>query len=261
MCTTAFAAEHDYYRYLRYPKKLVPGVGRDKVEQEGGPDAVGYRRRTVQWWPRKGQDIVDIPAGAPLRTWTRNKGQEDKEALAGVCRSWTASDPDTFQAHLIGFRSFGTSAPDSDRSQAHIPAAVLRLAGGEQRAVINYGPVSQMISADDHAFIHEVWERAYPKLHAQIIQKDCLTGENETGAPLKHWTDGSPNLHLTKARDGGATYPRWGWRGDTLVFETAHFHLMARPEHWGVPATWIRPEEPDVQNRYRTHIMEFNENF
>ena len=30
----AIAAEHDYYRYLRYPKKLLSGVGRNTVEQE-----------------------------------------------------------------------------------------------------------------------------------------------------------------------------------------------------------------------------------
>jgi len=261
VCAGATAGEYDYYKHLRYPKGLVPGVGRDKVEPEGGPNAVGYHRRTVQWWPRKGQDIVDIPEGVPLRTWTRNKGQEDKEALAGVCRTWTASDPETFKAHLIAFRSFGTSAPDSDRSKAHIPAAVLRLENGEQRAVINYGPVSRMISKEDHAFIHEIWEKEYPKLHAKISQQDNLSGKNESGAGLKHWTEGSPKLHLIQPRDGNAKYPRWGWRGDTLIFETAHFHLMARPEHWGRPATWIRPEDTKAQNRYRTHIMEYLENF
>ena len=58
LSASAIAAEYDYYKHLRYRKELVPGVGRDKVEQEGGPDAVGYQRRTVEWWPRKGQDIV-----------------------------------------------------------------------------------------------------------------------------------------------------------------------------------------------------------
>jgi hypothetical protein len=32
VCASAIAAEHDYYKYLRYPKGLVPGVGLDKVE-------------------------------------------------------------------------------------------------------------------------------------------------------------------------------------------------------------------------------------
>ena len=39
MCATALAEELDYYRHLRYPSKLVPGVGLDKVEQEGGSKA------------------------------------------------------------------------------------------------------------------------------------------------------------------------------------------------------------------------------
>ena len=111
ICVSALAVEYDYYGTLHYPKELVPGVGLDTVEQEGGPDATGYQRRTVQWWPRQGQDIVDVPEVAPLRTWTRNKGQIDKEALAGASRNWTRSDGETFKAHLIGFRGFGIETP------------------------------------------------------------------------------------------------------------------------------------------------------
>ena len=84
ICVSALATEHDDYGTLHYPKELVRGVGLDTVAQEGSPDATGYQRRTVQWWPRQGQDIVDVPEGVPLRTWTRNKGQTDKEALAGA---------------------------------------------------------------------------------------------------------------------------------------------------------------------------------
>lgn len=57
MGASAIAEELDYYRNLRYPSKLVPGVGLDKVVQEGGPKVVGYQRRTVQWWPRQGQEL------------------------------------------------------------------------------------------------------------------------------------------------------------------------------------------------------------
>jgi hypothetical protein len=38
ICVSAIAAEHDYYRNLRYPKQLVAGVGRDQVQQAGGPN-------------------------------------------------------------------------------------------------------------------------------------------------------------------------------------------------------------------------------
>ncbi len=59
-----------------------------------------------------GHDIVDIPVGVPLRTWTRSKGQTDKEGLAGLGRNWTTSEDETFKAHLIGFRGFGIDTPD-----------------------------------------------------------------------------------------------------------------------------------------------------
>ena len=80
----ATAAEHDYYKNLRYPPNLNPAIGRDTVDQQGGADAKGYQRRTVRWWPRKGHDIVDVPEAAPLRTWTRNLGQDDAECQAGL---------------------------------------------------------------------------------------------------------------------------------------------------------------------------------
>ncbi len=48
----AIAEEHDFYRHLRYPTKLVPGVSLDNVQQEGGENAKDYQRRTVHWWAR-----------------------------------------------------------------------------------------------------------------------------------------------------------------------------------------------------------------
>lgn len=30
------------------------------------------------------------------------------------------------------------------------------------------------------------------------------------------------------------------WQGDSLLFETAHFHLVARSKHWGVPGKWLK---------------------
>ena len=262
----AVAEEHDFYRYLRYPAKLVPGVGRNKVEQAGGGDAVGYKRRTVQWWPRQGQDIVDVPKGAPLRVWTRNKGQENKEAQAGVCRNWTASDGETFKAHLIGFKSFGTSTVDPTSGQVLIPAAILRMENGEQRAVVDYGPVSRMLSQEDHDFIQKVWEKAFPKLHATVSDDDLPMpgrppGGTDPDAALKFWKGGYPKFNgLEPARDG-AKYPRWGWRGDELIFETRHYHIIARPKTWGRPANWICPEDVERQDLYRKHVLEYLENF
>ncbi|MDP6545085.1 MAG: DUF6055 domain-containing protein [Phycisphaerae bacterium] len=251
----AVAEEIDYYKNLRYPAKLVPGVGLDKIDQEGG---AGYKRRTVQWWPRKGQDIVDIPAGAPLRTWTRNKGQKDAEATAGVCRTWTASDPETFKAHLIAFRSFGTSTYMSDDPRSvHLPEAVLRLEDGSQRAVVDYGPFSYMLSAEDHTFIHQIWEKAYPKLYAKVTQGDLPQMSKLT---LKRLKDISPKFNgIEPAKD--AKYPLWATAPDTIEIESPHFHTIAHPKAWGRPANWYNPNNIKRQNLWRKHVLEYIENF
>jgi len=267
VCATAIAEEHNYYKYLRYPNKLVPGVGLDKVEQEGGPSAVGYKRRTVQWWPRKGQDIVDVPEGAPLREWTRNKGQEDKEALAGICRSWTASDPEKFKAHLIGFMSFGTSSAHKsvgfdyrakrDMGQTLIPIAILRMENGERRGV--YSPLyhSSMVSDEDHAFIHKKWEEEFPKLYAKTSRQAAMPRANE-GIALKLWEAARPNFYAIDAGKD-AKYPQWGRNDSTLLFNTPNFHFIAK-DGWGHPKNWMNPDDIKSQNLYRTNIMEFAEN-
>jgi hypothetical protein len=258
LSTVAVGQEHDFYKHLRYPSKLVPGVGLDKIDQEGGPGAVGYKRRTVQWWPRKGQDIVDIPKGAPLRTWTRNKGQKDAEALAGVCRTWTASDPETFKAHLIAFRSFGTSTFMSDDPRSvHIPEAVLRLKDGSQRAIIDYGPFSYMVSAEDHTFIHQTWEKVYPKLYATVTQGDL---PQTSKLPMKRLTDISPKFNGIEPSQN-AKYPIWAEAPDTVEIESPHFYTVAHPKAWGRPASWYNPNNIPGQNRWRKHVLEYLENF
>ncbi len=228
-CTSTIAEEHDYYRNLRYPKELVPGVGRDKVEQEGGPNAVGYRRRTVQWWPRKGQDIVDVPEGVPLRTWTRNKGKGDPEALAGVCRNWTTSDSGTFKAHLIGFRGFGIKTADPRFNYVLTPAAVLRMENGERRAVLAYPPYSMMVSREDHDFIYKIWEKEWKKLQATQSQEEYVS----------------------------STYRV---KPDSLILETKHYTFVSDPETQYKTLWWMRPHEPEKQSAYRKGTLEFAEN-
>ncbi len=223
------AGQHDYYKTLRYPKKLVPGVGRDKVEQEGGPNATGYKRRTVQWWPRKGQDIVDIPKGVPLRTWTRNKGQKDKEALAGLCRNWTTSDGQTFKAHLIGFRGFGIETPDPRFNYKLTPAAELRMENGERRAVLAYPPYHMMVSQEDRDFIHGIWRKEWKKIQATQSQDEYVSN----------------------------SYRR---RPNSLVLETKHFTFVSDAKTQYKTLWWMRPHEPEKQNAYRKGTLEFAEN-
>ena len=230
LCGGVAAAEHDYYKNLRYPTKLDPSVGRDTVDRQGGATAMGYHRRTVQWWPRKGQDIVDVPEGVPLRTWTRNKGQDDPEYLAGLCRNWTASDGETFEAHLIGFRGFGIETHDPRYDFTLAPTAILRMENGERRGVNVYKPYSMMLSEEDHAFIHNIWEQQYKKVTAAV-------------SPLKY----------------DAPHP---WRDSRMTVKVTSDHFLIRSpgetEHktlW-----WVRPHEPEKQAQYRQGSIEFAEN-
>jgi len=271
VCATAIAEEHDYYKYVPHPSKLVPGVGLDKVEQEGGPNTVGYKRRTVRWWPRKGQDIIDIPKGAPLREWTRNKGQEDAEDKAGFTRAWPSSLPEKFKAHLVAFRGYGTSTinPDPRHNFVPIPIAVLRLEDGRQRGVHNAPWIGTMVSKEDHEFIHKKWEEAFPKLYATTTQGEALT--HKGGAPggfladfpMERWTNASPRFNaMDLPKD--SKYPRWGRKGYVLGFETPHFHIIAQPRIWGgpwtTPANWINPGNPERENNYRKNALENAEN-
>ena len=256
------AEELDYYKYLRYQTGLQPGIGRNKVAQEGGPDAVGYERRTVQWWPRKGQDIVDIPKGAPLRTWTRNKGKEDKEALAGLCRNWTTSDPETFKAHLIAFRAFGTSTPRKG-GPAHIPTAVLRMEDGSARAVTNYGAITQMISKEDHDFIQKTWEKAYPKLYATISPDPRISRK---GGPRDKLKEGWKLYEAAPAKFNGmpwlkqdAKYPVRGETERQMVFETQHFRIASDKTARG-SGGWIRPDDIKYQTLNHKNTFEHIEN-
>jgi len=236
LCTSgATAEEHDFYGNLRYRPKLVPGVGRDQVEQEGGPDVIGYRRRTVRWWPRKGQDVMDVPQGAPLRTWTRNKGQVDKEALAGLCRNWTVSDPETFKAHLVGFRGFVVPTPNPVYSDdVLIPAAVLRLASGERRAVVHHTPFSLMLSPEDHDFILKKWQEEWPKLTAPLSKEQYVTNPRD----IKTFPPNHPGY---------------------LVLESDHWRFQAGSTTWVDDYYLLCPEQPEKQARYRKGTLEFAE--
>ena len=221
--------EHDYYRTLKYPNKRRPDVALDRAEQEGGPNAVGYKRRTVHWWPRKGHDIVDIPEGVPLRTWTRNKGQDDPEALIGVARNWTTSDGDTFRAHLIGFRGFGIETPDPRFNYVLAPAAILRMENGERRGVLVYPPFSMMLSQEDHEFIYRIWQKEWKKIMA-------------TQSPEEY------------------VHNPYRVRPNSLVLETKHFTFTSDASTEHKTLWWMRPHEPEKQDAYRKGSLEFAEN-
>ena len=121
--------EYDFHYDVRYPGQLRSDVGLDKVVEANAADLKSYNRRTVQWWPKRGMDVIpleDIP-GAPLRTWTP---RVPTDSLTGTMVDNFPKKP--FKAHLIGFRGVGDGFPKDvkDPTSYRCPAAVLRLADG-----------------------------------------------------------------------------------------------------------------------------------
>jgi len=75
VCHLASAADYDFYANTRYPgPELRKDVELYKVKQAGKGDPLAYERREVDWWPRKGVDIIAVKKGMPLRTWTLRAG-------------------------------------------------------------------------------------------------------------------------------------------------------------------------------------------
>jgi len=64
--------KYDFFGLARYPEggKLVEGVDLYEVKEGGGP-ADEYTRRVVDWWPRKGVDVIEVQDGMILRQWRR----------------------------------------------------------------------------------------------------------------------------------------------------------------------------------------------
>ena len=82
LAPSAGAGQYDFFAGARYPGAgRAPGVDLYKVDQTGGPAAAGYQRRVVNWWPRKGVDIIEAKDGMPLRTWTMRDRKMDPNAV------------------------------------------------------------------------------------------------------------------------------------------------------------------------------------
>ncbi|MCP4829576.1 MAG: hypothetical protein GY889_11960, partial [Proteobacteria bacterium] len=67
------AKEAPLFERAKMRGPLRDDVSLDVVKQTPGE---GYQPRVVQWWPKKGVDLIAEPKGAP-RTWTIN--QEEPE--------------------------------------------------------------------------------------------------------------------------------------------------------------------------------------
>ncbi|MCP4198577.1 MAG: hypothetical protein GY762_15635, partial [Proteobacteria bacterium] len=120
--------------------------------------------RTVEWWPKKGVDIVEEPKGEP-RTWTirEAKTAEEMEWWPRVLRG-----KKQFKAHLLGFRGLG-SAQDpwgDDVTKPIAPAVVLRLPDGRKRCFVRGS-----FSDEDEKYIVDLYEKQMKVLRDNTFEE------------------------------------------------------------------------------------------
>jgi len=174
-CHSAVGAEgYDYFNNIRYPATRRPDVALDKINQQGGPDAVGYNKRVVHWWPKKGVDSVDVPEGVEARTWTVRTAELEPLVEAGFYAKWWPVDlrgKKQFKAHLIGFRGIGSKEGDPFTDEALVraqgkgicPSVILRLEDGRKRC-FSRGSFSD----EDQEYILNLYEKEMARIHETL---------------------------------------------------------------------------------------------
>jgi len=225
---SAAFGEYDYFRNAQYPVGLRPDVGLDKVEQEGGPDATGYKKRTVQWWPKRGVDVVDVPKGAVYRTWTLDT---EKDGLLGEFRfrrKWGTKQPKQFKAHLLGFRGIANDIGSQlwGGPPRIAPAAVLRLEDGSKRCFTR----DSFCKADED-FLMDLFLKEMKRIQGTLYKAYY-----------------NPRLHSVRSFPNNALPTEVG----TMRLETPHFSFNGGSQAGpGRSNPWVDIDEPEETARFR----------
>ena len=187
------AAEYDFFELSEFPGERRDYVELDKVTQEGGSEVPdGYLRRTVKWWPKVGVDVMEIPAGAPLRTWTINQTPRKPQWWPIPLRG-----KKQFKAHLLGIRGIGAKVNPWNQKGGDpmlTPSVVLRLENGQKRT-FSRGSFSDA----DNAYICDIYEREMKKLRDNTFEEGItwtVSPRNNNNFPIgKLYTPGTMQLH------------------------------------------------------------------
>ncbi|MCX6346203.1 MAG: DUF6055 domain-containing protein [Armatimonadetes bacterium] len=243
LAASAFAEGYDYFKNIQYPGKRRADVGLDKISQEGGSDAVGYNKRVVTWWPKKGVDIVDVPKGVELRTWTIRTPEIEPLVEVGVFAKWWPEDlrgKKQFKAHLIGFRGIGTAQDipfwDEGRILAQgrgiCPGVILRLEDGRKRCF-----TKGSFSDADQKYILDLYEKEMARVRKTLEPP-----------PTKIPPDLESRYPIGKLYSPG-----------TFRIQSDRFVISSGSEEAGdgVPGVWINQarEKDSVQHRAATLRM------
>jgi hypothetical protein len=228
-----YAEPYDYFKNTRLPVKRRADVGLDRVEQDGGPDVVGHRKRVVRWWPKRGVDVVDEPQGAIFRTWNlRTAEQADPEWGAFHGRQPRPADqPQTFEAHLLGFRGIGNLINQqgffNNKTKGPIvPAVVLRMADGSKRCFTR----GSFIEADE-AVIMDVYEKEMARIKKTLYK-----------------------AYYTVFPAEAKRYPNVAKPGEpgTMRFETTHFMFSSGSQAPpGKDCPWVNMKQKERTELFR----------
>jgi hypothetical protein len=220
LCAGAAADDYDFYAGLRYPgPKLRPDVDLYKVKKEAGNgDPKAYERREVDWWPRKGVDIIEIKDGMIEREWTW------REKQPGL--------PASFKAHLIAFRGMGntmSSKFDGDGGPIE-PGVVLRLADGRKRCF-----PQGSFSAADKQFIMDLYVKAMARIKAGLDQTPRVNSH------------GAAQIFPDNAKPG---------EPGTMQVKSEHFLWGSGSQAGSEGDPWVNEKEPDKAEWFRKGSVE-----
>jgi len=241
----AAADEYDFFSGARYPgAERKPGVDVYRVKQDGGPFATGYQRRVVDWWPRKGVDIIEVKDAMPLRTWTLRERKMDPHAVGvhlilgieELTRRVAWGRRLKFEARLIGFRGIGNRYGNLfEPARFYCPGVVLLMEDGTKRCFTRGTIVER-----DEKFILDLYLKEIAR-----VRKTLSKEEYEVGSGVKReWPD--------NAKPG---------RPGTMRVESEHFVWVSGSQHAPneVYSPWVNRDEPEKARLYRRGSVAFAE--
>ena len=160
------AREAPLFERAKMRGRVLDEVSRDVIKQTPGD---GYQSRTVDWWPKKGVDIVEEPKGEP-RTWTirpESMTVEDRKTAKWWPRALRGKTQ--FKAHLLGFRGIGAAQNPwnkEDVTKPWTPAVVLRLPDGRKRCFVRGS-----FSDEDEKYIVGLYEKQMKVLRDNTFEE------------------------------------------------------------------------------------------
>ncbi|MBT3200240.1 MAG: hypothetical protein HN350_10010 [Phycisphaerales bacterium] len=215
ICAGVAAGDYDFYSATQYPgARLKPGVDVYKATQAGKGDPKAYESRRVNWWPRKGVDVIDVQPGMPLRTWT-------------PIRPHVSVGDKPFKAHLIAFRGMGNTMSDKFRGDGGpwAPGVVLRLSDGRKRCFVRGS-----FGGQDKKFIMDLYVKEMARISAGLDKTPYVK---------------SPGLDVSWPDNAKPGQP------GTMQIESEHFIWVSGSQAGDEGDPWVSAKFPDKAQWYR----------